>query len=66
MKRIPVIKTIKVLFVLMLVAGCSNTSKIVKPIEKANDELGKTRTIGKERTYAVVSPQDDKKLKIPF
>ncbi|OGW79830.1 MAG: hypothetical protein A3G33_02975 [Omnitrophica bacterium RIFCSPLOWO2_12_FULL_44_17] len=63
----------RILFILISVAfvlGCASSGKpikkIVEPIQKASDEIGETRTLGKERTYAVVSPRDDKKLTIPF
>lgn len=56
---------------IFLVSGCASTEKpvrtIAKPIKAVNDELGKERNIGKsEDPYAVLAPQDDKKLRISF
>jgi hypothetical protein len=55
-----------------LVAGCARTnqglSKLTKPIDDVSQELGRVREVKSDSgtTRAVLAPQEEKKLRIPF
>ena len=55
----------------VIFSGCSTTSssvkKIAKPVDKTEEEIVKVRELKSDgKTRAVLSPADQKQLKIPF
>lgn len=49
-------------------AGSSSVRKVTKPVDQTAEELVKVRELKTEsgKTRAVISPTDEKQLKIPF
>ena len=66
------IKCFLTVIILLVVAGCAGTSKpvqkLTKPVDQTAAELVKVREIKSDKgeTRAVVSPADQKQLKITF
>lgn len=71
-KESKAIALIAVMLTSVLLYGCSTTSKpirkVTKPVDKTEEELVKIRELKNDQgeTRAVISPADEKKLKITF
>ena len=71
MKRTSAAILMVLIFYSAIGAGCASTpkpvGKLTKPVDKTAEELVKVRELKSEgQTRAVISPADERQLRIPF